>query len=79
MAAQPEPFVSSATVQPADFGLNTRTAAILPLRRLTADGRSAMEEASGDRLGSARGLLLGLCLGAGLWVAIGLLAWLMLR
>ena len=77
MAAQPEPLVSSSAIVEAELGLNTRTASILPLRRLVTEGRPAMDMAPGTRLGPARGLMIGLFLGASLWLAIGLLAWLM--
>ncbi len=77
MAAQPEPFVVLSPDLPGELVPAGRTAAILPLRRVHADGRPVINEAAGDRLGPARGLLLGLLLGAAMWLALGALAWLM--
>ena len=71
MAAQPEPTtrvwdLTSGTAQAA----GKPAATVLPMRLAAAKGRTVITEASGDRLGSARGLVLGLACGLVLWAGI---------
>ena len=75
MAAQPE-IASSRAELSATLDAELRPAAIvLPLRKRDAQGHKLVDETSGDRLGPAHGLILGLSLGAIFWLALGLLAW----
>ena len=50
-------------------------ALVLPMRPVSAKGRTVIIEASGDRVGPARGIVLGLTFGLALWgLIIGLVA-----
>ena len=81
MAAQPDMFAHSSGPAQARRGEPEprRSALVLPLRSIDANGLRLIEQTSGDRLGPARGVLLGLALGAALWAGIGVLAWEILR
>ncbi len=76
MAARPEVFTRQAGVHPVHADADARPAAIvLALRRTDSQGRKLVDETSGDRLGPAQGLVIGLALGAMFWLTLGLLAW----
>ena len=71
MAAQPEPSTGAwnlardkahVAVQP--------SALVLPMRPAAAKGRTVSTQASGDRVGPARGVVLGLAFGLVLWAGI---------
>ena len=74
MAAQPEIFPHYGP--PSRLDADIRIAAeVLPFRRTDAQGRKLVDETSGDRLGPAHGLIIGLALGATIWIGLALLAW----
>ncbi len=74
MAAQPEPTTPRSR---SSTGHAVRPSATVVSLRHAEDGSGhrLVDQASGSRLGPARGLLLGLAIGAVLWLGIGLLAW----
>ena len=90
MSAQPEPRPSEVpgAVHPTQIRAEpplivAKPATILPWRARPAPGPDSIGlrpyQAPGDRLGTARGLLLGLAIGAVLWTAIVVMVWRLLR
>jgi hypothetical protein len=73
MAAQPDQYADQRPHRLAEPETGS-SATILPLNRLH-DHTLQDAETSGQRLRPARGLMLGLSLGAVLWAGIFLLAW----
>ncbi len=74
MAAQPDQYAAEQRPHRLAEPEPGSSATILPLNRLH-DHTLNVAEAPGQRLRPARGLMLGLGLGAALWVGIFLLAW----
>ena len=71
MAAQPEPTTRVWDLNRGEAQASGKPSAmVLPMRPAAAKGRTVITEASGDRAGPARGLVLGLALGLSLWGAI---------
>ncbi len=76
MAARPEVFTRHPGAPPVSPDSELRPAAlVLPLRRTDSQGRKLVDQTSGDRLGPAQGLVIGLVLSAAFWLAIVALAW----
>ncbi len=76
MAALPEPTTGVWTVPGIEAHVGGQPRAlVLPMRPVSARGRAVITETSGDRVGPARGIVLGLTFGLALWVVIiGLVA-----
>ena len=77
MAAHPETLVGPPSVLSDDAGPSAPRMAVLPLPRPYPSAQPIIEEAASHRLAPARGLMLGLLLGASLWLGAGLLIRLM--
>ncbi len=76
MAARPEVFIRNPGAPLVNADAEARPIAmVLPLRRTDSHGRKLVDQTSGDRLGPAQGLVIGLALGATFWLGLGLLAW----
>jgi hypothetical protein len=87
MSAQPEPRSSDAALRPS-IDRAGAPATILPWQPRAAPTaetigtrpyRASPDRDLGNRLGTARGLLLGLAIGAALWTVILLTLWHLLR
>ena len=76
MAASPEPTTGVWTLPGVEAHAGGQPRArVLPMRPASAKGRAVITETSGDRVGPARGIVLGLTFGLGLWaVILGLVA-----
>ena len=75
MAARSDAFTRLTGAPPSTEADARPAAVILPLRRTDPLGRKLVDETSGDRLGPARGLVIGLALSAGMWACLGILTW----
>ncbi len=71
MAAQPEPTTRAWDLARGEAqAAGKPSALVLPMRLAAARGRTVITEASGDRVGPARGLVVGLACGLVLWAGI---------